>query len=48
MVDFEHSYVNRSVGESVKGQAYIKGVESFCAMLKHVLKGILHQLSDKH
>ena len=43
-----HESVKHSVGEYVKGQAHINGIESFWSMLKRAHKGTFHQLSAKH
>ena len=40
--------VRHSVGEYVRGQAHINGVESFWATLKRAHKGVFHKLSPKH
>ncbi len=48
MVDFEHDTVRHSVGEYVKGQAHINGIESFWAVLKRAHKGTFHQISHQH
>ena len=40
--------VKHSVGEYVRAQAHINGVESFWSMLKRAHKGTFHKLSPKH
>ena len=40
--------VKHSVGEYVRQQAHINGVESFWSMLKRAYKGTFHKLSPKH
>ena len=48
LVDFDHMSVKHSVGEYVKEQAHINGIESFWAVLKVAHKGTIHKLSHKH
>ena len=48
LVDFDHDSVKHSVGEYVKAQAHINGIETFWAMLKRAHKGTLHKISEKH
>ncbi len=48
LVDFDHDSVKHSVGEYVKEQAHINGIESFWAMLKRAHKGTYHKMSKKH
>ncbi|MYC25115.1 MAG: IS1595 family transposase [Gammaproteobacteria bacterium] len=43
-----HKVVKHSVGEYVKEQAHINGIESFWATLKRAHKGTFHKLSAKH
>ncbi len=45
---YDHESVKHSVGEYVKEQAHINGVESFWAMLKRAHKGTFHKISPKH
>ena len=40
--------VKHGVGEYVKGQAHINGMESFWSMLKRAYVGTFHKLSPKH
>ena len=40
--------VAHSVGEYVRDQAHINGMESFWATLKRAYKGVFHRLSEKH
>ncbi|MCZ0933811.1 MAG: IS1595 family transposase [Gemmatimonadetes bacterium] len=40
--------VKHSVGEFVRGQAHINGMESFWAMLKRGYTGVYHRMSEKH
>lgn len=44
----KHGTVKHSVGEYVKGQAHINGVESFWALLKRGYHGTHHHMSPKH
>ena len=44
----KHDTVKHSVGEYVKGQAHINGVESFWATLKRGYYGVYHQMSKEH
>ncbi len=44
----EHAIVNHGVGEYVRGQVHINGVESFWALLKRGHYGIYHYMSEKH
>ena len=44
---YEHGFVKHSVGEYVKEQADINGVESFWAALNQVHKGTYHKMSKK-
>jgi len=46
--DYEHHYVNHSIGEYVRGQAHTNGIESFWATLKRGYKGTYHHMSAKH
>ncbi len=48
LTDFDHDSVKHSVGEYVKEQAHINGIESFWAMLKRAHKGTYHKMSKKH
>ena len=43
-----HESVNHSVGEYVRGQAHINGMESFWALLRRGYYGTFHHLSEKH
>ncbi len=45
---YEHDTVKHSVGEYVKDQAHINGIESFWAMLKRGHTGTYHKMSRKH
>lgn len=45
---YDHEAVNHGVGEYVKEQAHINGVESFWATLKRAHKGVYHKFSKKH
>ena len=45
---FNHDSVKHSVGEYVKQQAHINGIESFWAMLNRSHKGTFHKISSKH
>ena len=43
-----HEAVNHSVGEYVRGQASINGMESFWSMLKRGYVGVFHRMSPEH
>lgn len=45
---FGHETVNHSVGEFVRGQASVNGIESVWAVLKRGLTGVYHQVTPKH
>ena len=45
---YKHDVVKHSVGEYVKEQAQINGIESFWSMLKRAHKGTYHKISKKH
>lgn len=45
---YEHESVKHSVGEYVRKQAHINGMESFWAVLKRAHKGVYHKFSKKH
>ena len=45
---YNHQSVKHGVGEYVKEQAQINGMELFWAMLKHAHKGTYHKMSSKH
>ncbi|MXV75364.1 IS1595 family transposase [Candidatus Poribacteria bacterium] len=47
LVDFDHKVEKHSVGEYVKKQAYINGMESFWTTLKRVHKVVFHKVSLK-
>ena len=44
----KHDTVKHSVGEYVKGQAHINGVESFWATLRRGYYGVYHKMSQEH
>ena len=44
----EHESVSHSVGEYVRGQAHVNGMESFWAMLKRGFVGTYHRMSPEH
>ena len=44
----KHEAVSHSVGEYVRGQAHINGMESFWAMLKRGFVGTYHRMSPEH
>jgi len=48
MNSYQHKTVNHSVGEYVRDQAHINGIESFWALLKRGYCGIYHHMSEKH
>lgn len=43
-----HEAVQHGVGEYVRGQVHINGLESFWSMLKRGHDGIYHKMSPKH
>ena len=45
---FDHEAVNHSVGEYVRQQAHVNGMESFWAVLKRGYQGTFHKFSEKH
>ena len=45
---YKHDVVKHSVGDYVKEQAHINGIESFWSMLKRAHKGTYHKISKKH
>ncbi len=45
---FDHEAVTHSVGEYVRGQAHVNGMESFWSMLKRGYQGTFHHFSEKH
>ena len=45
---YDHEAVKHSVGEFVRQQTHINGIESFWAMLKRAHKGTFHKISPKH
>ncbi|MCY4262990.1 MAG: IS1595 family transposase [Candidatus Dadabacteria bacterium] len=45
---FKHESVHHSLGEYVKGEAHVNGVESFWALLKRGYYGVYHRMSVKH
>ena len=47
-LSFNQDSVKHSVGEYVKQQTPINGIESFWAMLKRAHKGTFHKISPKH
>lgn len=46
--EYDHQSVAHSVGEYVRKQAHINGIESFWALLKRGYYGIHHHMSEKH
>ena len=44
----DHEAVRHGIGEYVKGQAHINGMESFWATMKRAHKGVYHKMSPKH
>ena len=44
----DHEAVRHGVGEYVKGQAHINGIESFWATMKRGHMGVYHKMSPKH
>ena len=45
---FDHETVNHGVGEYVRQQAHVNGMESFWSLLKRGYQGTFHHLSAKH
>ena len=45
---FDHETVCHSVGEYVRGQAHVNGMESFWSLLKRGYHGTYHYMSAKH
>ena len=45
---FAHEAVNHGVGEYVRRQAHVNGMESFWSLLKRGHQGIYHKMSPKH
>lgn len=43
-----HETIRHSVGEYVRGQAHINGMESFWAMIKRGYYGTFHHISEQH
>lgn len=43
-----HETVNHSIGEYVRDQAHVNGLESFWSMLKRGYAGTYHKMSKKH
>ena len=43
-----HEAVNHGVGEYVRGQVSINGMESFWSMLKRGYIGVFHRMSPEH
>jgi transposase-like protein len=43
-----HEAVKHSVGEYVRGQAHVNGMESFWAMMRRGYDGTFHHLSEQH
>ena len=48
MPEYEHEAVNHSVGEYVRLQAHVNGMESHWGLFKRGLHGTFHKLSPKH
>ena len=48
MTGFGHEAINHGVGEYVRGQANVNGIESFWSMLRRAHKGTFHKISPKH
>ena len=44
----KHETVRHGVGEYVRGEAHVNGVESFWAMMKRGFHGTYHRMSPKH
>ena len=45
---FDHETVCHSVGEYVRDQAHVNGMESFWSLLKRGYHGTYHHMSAKH
>jgi hypothetical protein len=45
---YNHDSVNHSVGQFVRDQVTVNGIESVWAVLKRGLTGVYHQVSPKH
>lgn len=45
---FPHATVKHSVGEYVRAQAHVNGMESFWAALRRAYQGVYHKISAKH
>ncbi len=45
---YDHHTVKHSVGEYVRADAHINGIESFWSMLKRAHKGTFHKIGRKH
>ncbi|MCY4128048.1 MAG: IS1595 family transposase [Gammaproteobacteria bacterium] len=45
---YHHEAVKHSVGEYVRGEAHVNGIESFWSLLKRAHKGTFHKISPKH
>ena len=46
--DYGHEAVNHGVGEYIRGQAGVNGIEGFWSMLKRSYGGTFHKISPKH
>ena len=44
----QHESVKHGIGEYVRGQAHVNGMESFWAMMKRGFHGTYHRMSPKH
>ncbi len=44
----DHASVRHGIGEYVRGDVHIQGIESFWSMLKRAHKGTFHKMSPKH
>ena len=43
-----HESVRHSVGEYVRGQAHVNGMESFWSMVRRGYDGVFHHISEEH
>ena len=43
-----HESVRHSVGEYVRGQAHVNGMESFWSMVRRGYDGVYHHISEDH
>lgn len=46
--DFNHKFVNNSIGRYVKGKVHTNTLEGYFSLLKRGITGIFHHVSKKH